>query len=195
MGEQYKITEYPKQWIRLLWTKRNKTLSTNSNTNPTKLRIGNLNNFKLYSSKRFFYTSSLLANTSNFSKSPYNTDLNLNPFFLTGFTDGDGSFSILVSKDIKGKCKVQPVFIFGLHKKDLPAEQVQPPVASGPLLLMIQKYFAGIGKIYTRNDGRTVDYNINSVKDIIKYVIPHFDNYPLVTVCFFFILFFRRNLF
>ena len=46
---------------------------------------------------------------------------------------------------------------------------------------MIHKYFGGVGKIYTRKDGGTVDYNINSVKDIIKYVIPHFDTYPLVT--------------
>jgi len=57
----------------------------------------------------------------------------------------------------------------GLHQKDL------------PLLLMIQKYFGGVGKIYTRKDGGTVYYNINSVKDLIKYVIPHFDSYPLVS--------------
>jgi hypothetical protein len=50
------------------------------------------------------------------------TKSSLNPWFLTGFTDGDGSFSIIVSKDIKGKllCKVQPVFTIGLHGKDLP---------------------------------------------------------------------------
>jgi len=74
-----------------------------------------------------------------------------------------------VSKDITGKllCKVHPVFTIGLHQKDL------------PLLLMIQKYFGGVGKIYIRKESGIVHYNINSLKHIIKYVIPHFDNYPL----------------
>ena len=93
---------------------------------------------------------------------PINYNLSLNPLFLTGFIDGDGSFNILVFKDIRGKllCKVQPLFTIGLHKKDL------------PLLLMIKKYFGGIGKIYTRKADETVHYNINSLKDILKYVIP-----------------------
>lgn len=46
---------------------------------------------------------------------------------------------------------------------------------------MIQKYFKGAGKIYTSKSDRIVYYNINSIKDIVKYVIPHFDSYPLVT--------------
>lgn len=95
-------------------------------------------------------------------------------------TDGDGSFSILTSKDIRGKllCKVQPVFTIGLHKKDL------------PLLLMIQKYFGppssydfvsrrgggsrseGVGNIHTRKADGTVYYNVSSVKDLINYLIP-----------------------
>ena len=66
-------------------------------------------------------------------------------------------------------CKIQPVFTIGLHLKDL------------PLLQLIQEYFGGVGHIYIREDDKTVYYNISSVKDIMKYVIPHFDNYPLVT--------------
>jgi hypothetical protein len=95
----------------------------------------------------------------------------LNPWFLTGFTDGDGSFSILVSKDTKGKllCKVQPVFTIGLHPKDL------------PLLEKIQKSLGGVGKINVRKDGSGVHYIVSSTKDLINQVIPHFDNYPLVS--------------
>ena len=76
-----------------------------------------------------------------------------------------------MSKDIRGKllCKIQPVFTIGLHQKDL------------PLLLMIQKYFGGVGKIYIRKQSGTAYYNINSLKDIIKYVIPHLDNWELVS--------------
>jgi len=45
---------------------------------------------------------------------------------------------------------------------------------------MIQKYFGGVGNIHTRKADGTVYYNISSVKDIINYVIPHFDSYPLI---------------
>lgn len=175
MGEHLKIIEYPKGRAKAApLTKRNKTQFTNTSliTNSIQLRIGSLNNFKICINKRFFSQALLPTNISKFTESPINSNLSLNPWYLTGFTDGDGSFSILVSKDIRGKllCKVQPVFTFGLHKKDL------------PLLLMIHKYFfGGVGKIYTRKADGTVYYIISSVKDIIKYVIPHFDSYPLVS--------------
>lgn len=139
------------------------------------LRIDSLNNFKIICiNKRFFSSEGkdiVSTNTKSVRSAPINYNLSLNPLFLTGFIDGDGLFNILVSKDIRGKllCKVQPLFTIGLHKKDL------------PLLLMIQEYFGGIGKIYTRKADETVHYNINSLKDILKYVIPHLDSYPLVT--------------
>ena len=46
---------------------------------------------------------------------------------------------------------------------------------------MIQKYFGGVGKIYIQKKSGTAYYNINSLKDIIKYVIPHLDNWELVS--------------
>ena len=173
MGEHLKIIEYPKGGVKVSLTNRKNTQFTNTNliTNSIQLRIGSLNNLNINTNKRFFSQALLPTNISKFTESLINSDLSLNPWFLTGFTDGDGSFSILTSKDIRGKllCKVQPVFTFGLHKKDL------------PLLLMIQKYFGGVGNIHTRKADGTVYYNTSSVKDIIKYVIPHFDSYPLVS--------------
>lgn len=173
MGEHMKIIEYPKSNVKFSLTDRNKTQFTNTSliTNSIEHRIGCLNNLNININKRFFSHVILPTNISKFTGSIINSDLSLNPWFLTGFTDGDGSFTVLTSKDIRGKllCKVQPVFTFGLHKKDL------------PLLLMIQKYFGGVGNIHTRKADGTVYYNISSVKDIINYVIPHFDSYPLVS--------------
>ena len=54
----------------------------------------------------------------------------LNPWFITGFTDGDGSFTVNIAKKKTGiGWKVQPAFSIGLDIKDL------------PLLEKIKKFF------------------------------------------------------
>ena len=60
----------------------------------------------------------------------------LNPWFLTGFSDAESSFSILIQPNLKYKTKwrVKAVFAIGLHKKDI------------YLLKIIQAYL-GVGKI------------------------------------------------
>lgn len=50
-----------------------------------------------------------------------------------------------------------------------------------PLLLKIQSYF-GVGAIYTnKSNNSTVSYTVHSIKDLMSVIIPHFDNYPLLT--------------
>jgi|ERR671937_685750 hypothetical protein len=59
------------------------------------------------------------------------------------------------------------MFTIGLDLKDL------------DLLVQIKDFFK-TGNIYTSKRG-VVYYTVGSVKDIVKYIIPHFDKYPLVT--------------
>lgn len=59
------------------------------------------------------------------------------------------------------------MFTIGLDKKDL------------DLLVQIKAFFK-IGNIDTSTKG-IVYYTVGSVKDIEKYILPHFDKYPLVT--------------
>ena len=61
----------------------------------------------------------------------------MNPFFITGLTDAEGSFSVSIKKNNSYKLgwSVNPVFTIGLHKKDL------------ELLKLIQAYFGGVGNI------------------------------------------------
>lgn len=95
--------------------------------------------------------------------------LSLNPWFITGFTDGDGSFSVSIAKKKSGiGWKIQPFFTIGLDQKDL------------DLLVQIKAFFK-VGKIYTSKRG-VVYYTVGSTKDIIKYILPHFDRYPLATL-------------
>ena len=92
----------------------------------------------------------------------------LNPWFLSGFTDAEGCFSIGIRPDAKLKIKwrVLPVFIIKLHNKDL------------SILEDIKKTLH-IGKI--RKSGENcVQYVVESFKEL-QVIVNHFDKYPLVT--------------
>ena len=118
-----------------------------------------------------------LYSTANVSKNPIQPELStnnvdsfsLNPWFITGFTDGDGSFSVSIAKKKSGMgWKIQPVFSIGLDEKDL------------DLLVQIKAFFKA-GKIYTSKRG-IIYYTVGSTKDLIKYILPHFDKYPLASL-------------
>uniref|UniRef100_UPI0023F0980C homing endonuclease n=1 Tax=Leptographium wingfieldii TaxID=155675 RepID=UPI0023F0980C len=92
----------------------------------------------------------------------------LNPWFVTGFIDGDGSFAVSITKKKEGiGWKIVPMFTIGLDQKDL------------DLLVQIKDFFK-TGNIYTSKRGVTY-YTVGSVKDIVKYILPHFEKFPLVT--------------
>lgn len=102
------------------------------------------------------------------SLSSPHTPLKLNPLFIKGFTDGEGSFSISVrdiDKDTK-RTRVLYVFSIILHKKD------------DGILRSIQSTL-GIGKIY-QHGKQGVQYRVESKKELL-ILIEHFDKYPLIT--------------
>lgn len=79
---------------------------------------------------------------------------NMNPFFITGFTDGEGPFTLSIRSSDKytSKWKIQYAFQTGLHKKDI------------AILEKIQQTL-GVGKLYTRGEegwgqGSTVWLNV-----------------------------------
>lgn len=43
----------------------------------------------------------------------------LNPYYVTGFSDGESSFIIQLPKGNSGNYQVQPKFSIELHKKDI----------------------------------------------------------------------------
>jgi len=93
----------------------------------------------------------------------------LHPYFVTGFTDGDGCFMVpIVRSKSKLGWSVSVRFSFCLHEKDR------------PLLEAIQSYFKGAGNIYEGNNNLIL-YTVSSLDDIINIIIPHFDKYPLLT--------------
>ena len=105
---------------------------------------------------------------NNFST--FNYPSKLEPWFLTGFADAEGSFSIIIDKNIKRNLgwRVQTKFQIGLDKRDL------------SILLQLQQFLGGIGSIYTYSNRNKVNYSIDSIKDLI-ILINHFEKYPLLT--------------
>jgi hypothetical protein len=91
----------------------------------------------------------------------------LNPNWVTGFTDAEGCFTINVSK-IKNfdKWQIRMCFQIDLHNKDL------------DLILQIKDFF-NVGCIYAYKN--YVRYRVQSRKEIINVIIPHFDKYLLLT--------------
>ena len=101
------------------------------------------------------------------------TNVQLNPFYITGFVDGEGSFMVALYKrparDSKIGWGVRAQFQIVLHARDL------------PLLKKIQTFFGGIGSISESKVRNTVSFCVASIKEINEVIIPHFDNYKLLT--------------
>lgn len=100
----------------------------------------------------------------------YPENKTLNPWFITGLTDGEGCFTCVVRehKNFRLGWKVDIVFQIALHKKDF------------NLLKCIQSYFGGMGMIYSSSKDMC-SYKISSLNQILKTVITHFDKYNLLT--------------
>jgi len=92
----------------------------------------------------------------------------LDPKFVTGFVDAEGSFMIHLDFPADRKWRVTPSFAIYLNKEDL------------PLLKSIQSFLGGVGLIYSTSNGM-VSYRVTKLYDIVKVIIPHFSNYPLLT--------------
>jgi hypothetical protein len=107
------------------------------------------------------------SNTENYKES---ININLDPNWITGFTDAEGSFiiSIFRSETHKLKWRIFPVFSIQLSNKDI------------KLLENINTFF-GVGRIVQRKTTTTVIYSVTSINDIKNVIIPHFLKYPLLS--------------
>jgi len=124
---------------------------------------------QLYS-KVFYYKPQICAFSSEAtsSKLSYDSTNELNPYYVTGFTDGEVCFSVSVSANLRYKTgyRVKAAFHIGLHIRDL------------ALLKQIQLFF-GVGNI-TKLGVESVQFRVSGL-EALKVIINPFDKYPLVT--------------
>jgi hypothetical protein len=95
----------------------------------------------------------------------------LNPWFVSGLIDAEGTFYISIRKDNEYKLgwQIGAEFQIQLHKRDL------------NLLLELQDFFSGIGSISIGKTRQRVTYSVKSIKDITNTIIPYFTKYSLLT--------------
>lgn len=95
----------------------------------------------------------------------------LDPFFITGITDAEGTFVCIVRKSAGHHLgwRAEVVFQIGLHKKDL------------DLLKSIKTYFGNVGIISENNKEDMCAFRVSSPKQILEHILPHFDKYPLIS--------------
>ena len=96
----------------------------------------------------------------------------VSPLYVTGITDGEGSFQITI-KDNQGKglTGFKPFLEFKITQKK----------HSIDMLKKIKK-FSDCGRISIDNrKSGTIKYVVTKNEDLVTKIIPHFDIYPLVT--------------
>jgi hypothetical protein len=96
------------------------------------------------------------------------TALELNPFWVTGFADGEACFYVGVRKSTKVSIgwRITLSFTINLHKRD-------------KAVLELISNLLGVGTIYPQGSG-LVQLRIFSMKEI-EVVISHFQKFPLLT--------------
>lgn len=92
----------------------------------------------------------------------------LNPYFVTGLTDADGSFSITKHKDNRAKHNMTIGLRFRITMLSNEIE-----------LLNMVKDFYSCGHLDIDDKRGTITFAIRDIKSINDIVIPHFTNYPL----------------
>lgn len=125
--------------------------------------------FKLYSK---VYKGTIKFSQVRFfssTKTIKSSEFPLNPWFITGFSDGESSFMIRLRKSSSASTgwNIQAAFQINLHQRDI------------LLLESIRSYWGGVGNIRKISPGM-VGFVVTSLKDL-KVIIEHFDTYPLIT--------------
>lgn len=88
----------------------------------------------------------------------------INPWYITGFTDGEGCFSISTAS---GKVKFQ--------------FKITQLARNAGVLYDIQRYF-GVGSVVVDNrESGTLKYQVQNQKELLEVIIPHFERYPLLS--------------
>lgn len=129
----------------------------------------NLLNLNFYNT--FNYNKIINPNFNNFNQRFYTTisSNNIKPWFITGFSDAEGSFNIVIAKSPSNTIgwRIQTRFIIEIHLKEIAT------------LNMIQNFFGGIGTITINPKKNSARYTVVSFNDIQNIIVPHFNKYPL----------------
>lgn len=99
-----------------------------------------------------------------------NTPALLQPWYVTGLVDGEGSFlvSFSVRKKFQTGVEVRPSFALAQHQRNR-------------LILERVREFFQCGAIRFNTRDQTYKYEVRSVQNLVTQILPHFVKYPLQT--------------
>nr|YP_009240562.1 LAGLIDADG endonuclease [Pyronema omphalodes]AMO66534.1 LAGLIDADG endonuclease [Pyronema omphalodes] len=124
-----------------------------------------------------------MINLKNYSTLA-NTNGKISPWWITGYTDGDGSFLIntFKSKSTTNGYSVIIIFQLTAHYSEI------------EFLRQIQDYFGGIGAIVISPDKTAVYFRVQKLSDILQIIIPpkDFVEYPLQSTKFVYFYLFKE---
>lgn len=91
----------------------------------------------------------------------------LHPWWVTGYTDGEGCFTIktIAAKTTKIGYTVRLTYQVSVHHSEI------------ELLYKLKSFFNNVGSIITTEN--YVSYRVTNFSDIINVIMPHFKAYPL----------------
>lgn len=92
----------------------------------------------------------------------------LNPYFVTFDAESSFQISVTINQNSRLGWGLRAFFTIGLHSRDL------------ALLLEIKEFFE-CGIIVKNDSKNEVSFRVNSLQDLTKKIIPHFEKYPLLT--------------
>ena len=92
----------------------------------------------------------------------------LNPYYVTGFAEGEGSFYVGISPRLKNRIgwEVRASFSLSQHERD------------SNLVYLVQDFFR-CGAVRFNKSDNTLKYEVRGIKDLVDKIIPHFRRYPL----------------
>jgi hypothetical protein len=97
-----------------------------------------------------------------------NPNLVLNPWWVTGITDGEGSFSVSITK-VGALSKPKITVTFKIDQKE----------DSAGILYDVSRFFE-CGTVVLDSRGYK-SFKVSNVDFLITHIFPHFDKYPLIT--------------
>ena len=90
--------------------------------------------------------------------------------YISGYADGEGCFSVSFSKREK--------FLVGWETK--PSFSVSQNEDRAQTLFLLQKEFR-CGFMRRDFSDKTLKYEVRSLEDLLRHVIPHFEKYPMAS--------------
>jgi hypothetical protein len=109
----------------------------------------------------------VFPNVSQVNRPQFDTPENIDPFWLAGFAAGEACFNVSIYKsETKTGFAVKLNFIISQHSRD------------HQLMNSIQTHF-GCGNIKVDSKNSAVYLSVSKLSDIINFIIPFFNKYPI----------------